>query len=350
MVKLGMSSTDSPVTVNVTAKEPVDVIEDPATTAITGWLVNDAGALKRCDANFANCGASLKQITNYAFDLGAVGAGWSNYTLLQIDNDLYVYDSGTNTLSASLFHDNNLEIWDVRSNQNKFYFSNNGTTNAIYSAPIDGSAAATQLITAEPGQINDMWPSANKLVYGTDTEIKTASKTAGPGSEVTLVSSASGSATLWATYNNHIYYTIYNDVGLPTAGVVDDDNSNKVETSGAEWVGAILGQTVTLDASTLFQTLIRADGYETQGAGAAFGGGALRSFDASSNTEIAEIGTIPADIASMDCYFSGFGGSTALCAGRDSTPQSDVFFIDAETPNSMERITATPTTGELPVD
>jgi hypothetical protein len=270
--------------------------------------------------------------------------------LLQIDNDLYVYDSGTNTLSASLFHDNNLEIWDVRSNQNKFYFSNNGTTNAIYSAPIDGSAAATQLITAEPGQINDMWPSANKLVYGTDTEIKTASKTAGPGSEVTLVSSASGSATLWATYNNHIYYTIYNDVGLPTAGVVDDDNSNKVETSGAEWVGAILGQTVTLDASTLFQTLIRADGYETQGAGAAFGGGALRSFDASSNTEIAEIGTIPADIASMDCYFSGFGGSTALCAGRDSTPQSDVFFIDAETPNSMERITATPTTGELPVD
>jgi hypothetical protein len=343
MVTLGMSATDAPVT----AKEPFDVLYDPATLSITGWLVNDAGALKRCDANFANCGPSLKQVSSFA---GVIWSGWT-YTLLEIDFNVYVYNSGTNTLSASIFNDNlNLEVWPTTSDQTKVYFVNNGTTNAIYSAPIDGSAAATQLIAAESGQINDMWLSTNKVVYATDTEIKTASKTAGPGSEVTLASSASGNVRLWMTFNNHIYYTTYSDVGVPTAGVVNDDGSNKVETSGAEWVGYVPGQSITLDEQALFQTIIRADGYETLGVGAAFGGGTLHSFDASDNTEVAELGTIPADIASIYCYFGGLGNrSTTLCTGVDSAPQSDVFFIDAEIANSMVRITATPTE-ELPVD
>ena len=340
MVRLGMSATDAPVT----AKEPIVPINDPATGSILGWLVNDAGALKRCNANFASCGASLKPITSNA---SWVGVGLENYSFLEIDNDLYVYNSETNTLSASIFHDTNIDVWPVRSDQNKVYFVNNGTTNAIYSAPIDGSAAATQLITAEPEQINEMWPSTNKLVYGTDTEIKTASKTAGPGSEVALASSPSGSATLLATKNTHIYYTTYSAGGVPTAGVVDEDNSNKVETSGSEWVGVIIGQTLTVDDSTLFQTLIRADGYETLGAGTALGGGTLHSVNGANRTEIAALGTIPNDIATIDCF--GFGaGSTVLCRGLDSTPRADVLFIDAETTDSMVRITSTPTISETP--
>ncbi|TPW16890.1 MAG: hypothetical protein FD130_871 [Halothiobacillaceae bacterium] len=52
MVRLGMSASDAPVV----AKRPVSVQGDFNTGAIAGWLVHDAGALKKCDANFAACG------------------------------------------------------------------------------------------------------------------------------------------------------------------------------------------------------------------------------------------------------------------------------------------------------
>jgi len=56
-----------------------------------GWC-NDAGALKYCDANFANCEASVVSIVNQRY-------------LMKTDDPLFVYNAKIETLFTSHLHD-----------------------------------------------------------------------------------------------------------------------------------------------------------------------------------------------------------------------------------------------------
>jgi len=84
MVRLGMSSTDTPVL----AKPTIQGLTDFTTGAISGWLLHEpvAGELQRCDASFANCSTITTVTSSVAWHSQS-----ANSSLLEIDNQLFVY-------------------------------------------------------------------------------------------------------------------------------------------------------------------------------------------------------------------------------------------------------------------
>jgi hypothetical protein len=340
MVRLGMSATDAPVVAPVILpvifKNRIASLIDGTTGAPSGWLVNDAGALKRCDASFATCGTSLKSVTSVSND----SYGWTNRVVLAIDHGWYVYDGDTMTLSTAIHTDLSgatSSYFHHASDGDKFYFVASDAPKSIYIVPVDGSAAATLLAT-DADDITYLRISANKLLYGTATAIKAVAKTGGTGAAL-----VSGNSYPVAISGNHVYYMTTNGP-IPTAGVIDDDGNNKSETANVAWIGLTYESIGIYDDNNRvpLQKIFRAEGYNALGAGKGYAGATLRSFNAASKAEVGVLGTVPTDIADISCY-----GPTAnmLCSGSNSS-QTDVFFLNAETPGSLVRVTNTPTKSE----
>ena len=342
MVRLDMGAADAPIT----AKQPIGTaLHDWTTGAISGWLVNDAGALKKCEANFANClVASSLEIKNYTSQVSIAG---SNRWLVDIDHRLYVYDGDTNTLSAeihTMVDEIRPLVTAVINDSNRFYFSTGKAPQEIYSAPVDGSASATRLVTAT-ANINGLALSANKLLYWTNTGINAVSKTS--GAVIPLVTGSS-LITMAAVNANHVYYTAGINEAHPIAGSVNDDGNLKVETPDASWQGfsIVTSWNLTDGFATISQaqTVIRAEGYNALGIGKGFGGAKLYAFDAATATQVALVGTVPTDVVRIYCSSSG---ANVLCNGSNASLQNDIFLLNAATLNSLVRVTDTPTKSEF---
>lgn len=336
MVRLSMSATDAPIT----AKAPIAELNNEATGALSAWLVNDGGALKRCDTNFANCGPSLKSITGRAaLEEEALVV---RKRLLTIDDALYVYDDNTHTLSSAIYTLGSTSHINVStSDAHNFYFSVSDAPKSIYAAPTDGSAVAVTLVT-DTDNILDFQVSSSKVVYTTKTSIKTVATTG--GSAESLVNA--DDVVFIVVNGSRIYYNTLSETEVPTAGVIDDSGGNKSETVNAHWVGFIPGAVIGIDGP-IFKTFVRAEGYNGLGSAKGFSGGTLRSFDAA-NAEIAVLGSIPSDIRYLYC--GGLeGNSRTLCRGFeriDLASHSDIFFLNAEIAGSFQRVTTTPTKNE----
>jgi hypothetical protein len=193
--------------------------------------------------------------------------------------------------------------------------------------------------------IVDFTLSTNTLLYWTSTGITKVVKSNGLATAL-----ATGtSAAVVAVNENHVYYNLNPINAAPTAGSIDDDGSNNTPTANASWRGFARGTTwdLTDGFASAYQTktIIRAEGYNAQGAGKGFAGGTLRSFATATNTGVATVGTLPTDITNINCSSLG---ANALCTGSNAS-QVDIFFINAETTASLLRITTTPTTNETPI-
>ncbi len=342
LVRLDMGANNAPVI----AKAPVIALRNWATGALSGWLVNDAGALKTCDENFKNCSASLHSITSTVKARASVGG--TNRYLLEIDNALYMYDGDAQTLSTSpIFSDSGLNIWQTRSDATNFYFVNNGTSKAIYSAPIDGSATATLMITAETEDIHAMFVSGGKIVYATLSAIKTKT-VADPVKPTATKTLISGSVILNWLSGNHIYYTTNSTSAIPTAGMIDVDGANQSETAAAAWSGLVFANSFRLDTYDTFDTILRTEGYVSLGAGGTgFGGGALHALNMANPAQHINLGTVPTDILSLDCFSGGWAQSpNVLCQSEDVNSLSDIIFVNTEASNSLARVTSTPAVSE----
>jgi len=341
MVRLSMGASDAPIT----AKQPIGTaMHNWSTGAITYWLVNDAGALKRCDANFANCSGNLLAVSSYASQWAIAGP---NRWLLEIDHVVYVYDGDTNTLSAarhSIGGTNQFVTGSITDGSN-FYFVTSNEPRVIYKASVavDGSVMAAAFVTDSANPIGGFTLSTNTLLYWTSTGITRVVKSNGSATAL-----ATGTAAgVFAVNGNHVYYNYTLGSGTPTAGSIDDDGNNKTETASASWSGVAYGTSWNLTdgfaAIYQAQTIIRADGYS---AGTGFAGAKLNSYNAASKALVAALGTVPTDITSISC--SSFGPNM-LCNGFNATPQSDIFLLNAETVDSLVRVTNTPTKNEYPI-
>lgn len=138
MVRLGMSPTEAPIV----AKKPIAEIHDWSTGAISGWLVSDSGALKRCDKNFSNCGAPLRSIGSQNYGSRWADSGNRSHMLFSIGDAMFVYNYGTGAVSPSIGNGSR-----GYSDGDKFYFRSTSPSRTVYSAPVDGSAPATTLLT-----------------------------------------------------------------------------------------------------------------------------------------------------------------------------------------------------------
>ena len=241
MVRLGMSASDTPVS----AKPIIEMLLDLNTGAITGWLVIDAGELKKCNANFTACGTTLMLVTSEVNEMLALG---SNRSLLNIDDQLFVYDGDANTLSDPIFTiPLGAGVIASAADDNHLYFAHEQT---IYKAPIDGSDLASEL-AIESGYIGFLMAvTANKVVYTAGanwfmtSSLKVADKATG---EITELDTAGtdGIASFFVAGNN-IYYNSYNLNREPTAGVINEAGGGQSETPDAAWSGSILSTSTDL--------------------------------------------------------------------------------------------------------
>lgn len=359
MVRLRMSASDAPVA----AKPPVIAIKSKSTGAIAGWLVHEAGALQRCDANFANCNVVMASVSRTPMALNHQGI---DRYVMEINNRIFVYNGTANTLSPRVFTipDAGLagmaSIFGINADDTAVYFA---ADKSVYRFPADGSAAATPLIT-EAVDIGVMTLTTNKVVYQVGNEIKAVAKTG--GTPITLAA-ATGSDVLepglfygmGTSSGNYVYYNIINidattttiNINRVAAVVVDENGGNRSSTPNAAWIGGTFPHTISLNASSNASAgkVIRAEGGTSNG----FGGATLKSFNAATAVEVATLGTLPAadNWSSLLC-FGIFNGDNALCTASVQPsvvlmPMSDIFFINTATANSLTRVTNTPDKSEM---
>lgn len=359
MVRLGMGASDVPVM----AKRPVAELGDFATGAIAGWLVFEAGALKKCDAAFANCGAPLKTVVGAPQfgDFVQLGLGL-NDRVLEIDGEIFVYDGQTNnTLSAPVFAvPTGTVAGPFAADDSHVYFAHEKT---IYRFPADGSAAVTVVaVEAEDIIAGQMATTASNVVYhtgakGAGKHLRAVAKTGGTSS---VLASAAGTddLMLMAVAGNRIYYNIRNTgivngmftVTPVAAGVVDENGGGKSEQAGAYWIAGGTYPTTVDFSKTGTQ------GFQPQRVIRADASGTLTSFDTATSASVASLGFLPADVDIAACY--GIGDATLCSATVQIIPapalpalpfQTDVFFLNAATANSLTQVTDTADKNEVPV-
>ncbi|MCF6257470.1 MAG: hypothetical protein L3K25_14415 [Gammaproteobacteria bacterium] len=355
MIRLGMGAGDAPVH----AKLSLQVLTDYATGAISGWMVNDAGGLKHCDANFANCGVSVTSIVSDANVLLEIDILGQRY-LMEIDDQLFVYDANTKTLSAPLLAiSSGSFVGSPVTDGTMVYFS---YETSVYQIPVDGSSMAVEFI-AETDRIAVMELTDSKVIYQIGAEIKSVDKTGGPIN--LLVSAASDDNVYFFITGSRIYYSIFNTKSLVIpmgndiikAGIVDENGNVELEFLDAAWVGTTFSTSFDLnDSINRFDDPVGV--ILAEGDGNDFSGATLKLFDAASGVESVTLGTLPTS-ADLPTFFCGGYENNVLCsASVNITPapalpalpfQSDVFFINSATAGSLARVTNTGDKNEAPL-
>jgi len=352
MVRLGMSATDAPII----AKPAIASFHDDTTGAISAWLVHDAGNLQKCNANFAAC-TNVRAATSVDLEIDI-----NDRVLLNIDDELFMYDGTTDTLSNSLFTITaGMFISPVSTDGTNIYF---GYGTLLYQFPIDGSSMATVLQT-ETSDVQRIEPGVSNIVYqvgsaGSGTEIKAVPKTGG-----TPVSLATATGTddliIMFVKGNKVYYNIRNTsivnstlvIRPVVAGIVNEDSTGKTETADAAWSGGTFKTDYNIDlvvnTGNYLDKVVLVEGYDIAGTGGAFAGATVKVYDAATATVGATVGTLATgtNLSNLNCF--GFGEDLLCTALLDITPapmppafpiQSDVYYMNTTIVNSLTRVTS----------
>lgn len=342
-VRLGDGPAVAPATY---PHDPVIEIRDPATGALLGWLATDGTTLNRYDAAFANPVLVVTFKTSVSEMLST-----SQRTFLRIDDAVYVWD-GT-ALSGPLYTSpargnplglSVIGITNALRDATNLYFSDGPS---LYRLPLDGSASAVAVVTeggSAAARIDTLAATDGALVYtvvdGVLSRLQAVAK--GGGTPVTLATASSGSLDIAATDAHRVYYNRApaSPTEAPAAGAIADTGASSSEITAAEWVGRSLGTALDPAKGLRYARLVLAEGYD--GAQPGFGGGTLSSYDPAADTKVATLGTIPADIHFMS--FVGYGQD--LLGAGSSESNRDIFLLNTEKANSLQRVTNTPSVNE----
>jgi hypothetical protein len=369
MVQLGMNSSTPPIT----ALMPVAVIHDPNSGAITGFIVNEGTALTQYDSNFQNRTVLYTPATtlNVAYTLATAGVTATG-GLFVLDGDIVHIDYVHGTVSASLF---TVPNWSSTSrfpstaNGTTAYFSVNTSdasqtpvvrTSAVYSMPLDGSAAPTQIST-ESGVVGAIavaefgtTPAWSVVPPGGSYTIKTSSSSS--AQPVTAITAAGNSGSFVVTANA-IYYTTSTFAKSGTnitysntqTGIVGMDGTviqaplansrfvaNERDNNGSDWLYIIRARNLSPVTVT---SVFNGDTYTEDG----LSGATLEAVSTTSNTVTTTLGAMPTGITIM----SGSGTLTATAGYIDglnvnSTPDPttrDLIYVDTSTANSLAPLT-----------
>ncbi len=363
MIRLGMSAAEAPVI----AKPAIASLHDDTTGAISGWLVHDvnAGELQRCDQNFANCSlvSAVTDEVDTKIDI-------YDQVLLEIDGELFMYDGATNTLSMSLLTLTTPTFLSspVSTDGTNIYF---GYATDLYQLPIDGSAVAT-VLQDEASDVQRVEPGVSNMIYqvgtsGSGVEIKSVPKTGGtPVSLVTVT--GTDDLIMMFVNGNKVYYNIRNTIIssssfeiIPTfAGSVNEDNTGKAEIADAAWIGFTFKTTYNIDTTVstgnFLENVILAEGYDIAGTGGSYAGATITVYDAATAAVGAPMGTLATaeNLPFFNCF--GFGVDLLCTASIDINPaptppalafQSDVYYMNVTTANSLTRVTSTQDENEI---
>ena len=376
MVKLNMSATTAPVL----ARMPAAIVHDPNTGAITGYVVNEGAALTMYDANFQNRVVLETPATPIAvaYALGTVQVIGTGATgrLFVLDGNIVYVNYGTGSVSPTLFTIPNYsptKRFPTANSPNTFYFSVDTSdrtqtpvtlTSALYSMPLDGSAAPIQLAT-ESGIIQQVvFP-----VGGTSTAysvvppkgvytIRAVTATAGQApTVVTAIATTANSGSFVATAAN-IYYTTSSyaspdpttrNYSNTTTGIVGMDGTvvsapvassrfiaQQSDTNGSGWLNVVRARNLTpvTLASSVDGITYTEDGIS---------GATLEVVDTATNAVSITLGTLPAGT-----IMNGTGTLTGTAGYIDGTNVSsttnpasrELLYIDTSSAGSLQTLTS----------
>jgi hypothetical protein len=366
MVYLGMGPNDSPIS----ALMPMAVVHDPNSGAITGFVVNEGTAITMYDQNFANRTVIYTPTTaiSVAYSLATSGVSATG-GLFVLDGNIVYIDYTQGSVSAPLF---TVPNWEPTT---RFPNSANGTTeffavntsneaatpvvptSAVYSMPLNGSAAPT-LLGSESGSIGQV----TVAIYGTTVAwsvvppggVYTIRTSTGAGATPVTAFTSPGNAGSFVVTASDIYYTtetlsttsattmVYSNT---QTGIVAMDgtvveapvlNSRFVaeerDDNGSDWVDIILATNlspVTLADSANGKT------YTEDG----ISGATLQVVDTSTNAVTLTLGTMPAGtvMSGSGTLISSAGYFDGLNVNSTGDPATrDLIYIDTSQANSLQ--------------
>lgn len=335
LIRVGMSPADAPITVPY---EPIRYVSsdfgdvsafDPIRSrrgGITGWLALDGSNVIRCDATFTICQSAasfvrsvrLLPTTVYSSPSGVL----PDVGVVQIDGQLYTFDTDTGTLSPSRhtfstddcsgFGRCRFVILDQ-----EYGYIGDGTD--IWRFRIADGSEAVPFLSGEQGSVNIWFLTADRVLYilesGTPSTftVKSVSKTGGAATTIIPPRDNRPSAIYYA--RGRIYY----QQGTVRA-MVNEDGTGRVEQPDSAWAGFIGNRLVWIDGC----------------ASDSCGGGTLIAGESGYSARAETVlGTVPSD--AFGIFFHG----NSLGMG------SEIFYADVRRRNSLVQVTNTPLEFEI---
>jgi hypothetical protein len=370
MVKLGMSPTDAPIA----ALMPMAVVHDPNSGAITGFIVNEGTAVTLYDENFANRTVLYAPNTaiSVAYSLATSGVSASG-GLFVLDGSIVYIDYVQRSVSASLFSVPNWnpeKRFDNSANGATVFFAVNTsneavtpvvTTSAVYSMPLNGSAAPTLLAT-ETGSISQV----TVAIYGTTVAwsvvppggFYTIRTSTGAGAQPVTAFTSPGNAGSFVVTSDNIYYTT-EKYSVPESGTVDYANTQtgivsmngtvveppvrdsrfvaeERDANGSNWIDIIRARNLSpvSVADTANGNTYTEDGIS---------GATLEVLDTSTNVVTLTLGTLPTGtiMSGSGTLISNAGYIDGLNVNSTADPATrELLYVDTSRSNSLQVLTS----------
>jgi hypothetical protein len=369
MVNLGMGPADSPIA----AIMPMAVVHDPRSGAITGFVVNEGTALTMYDQNFANRTVIYTPNTaiSVAYSLANSGVGATG-GLFVLDGNIVYIDYVQKSVSAPLF---TVPNWDPAK---RFVNSANGTTeffavntsnaaavpvvpsSAVYSMPLNGSAAPT-LLGTESGSIGQV----TVAIYGTTVAwsvvppggVYTIRTCTGAGMPPVTAFTSPGNAGNFVATAGDIYYTT-ETVSSPSAAAVVYSNTQtgivamngtvvqaplldsrfvaeERDNNGSDWIDIVRARNLTPVSIT---ETANGNTYTEDGVS----GSTLEVVDTATNAVTVTLGTMPAGtiMSGTGTLISSAGYFDGLNVNSSGDPATrELIYIDTSRADSLQVLT-----------
>ncbi len=370
MVKLGMSSADAPIA----ALMPMAVVHDPSSGAITGFIVNEGTALTLYDQNFANRTVLYTPATaiSVAYTLATSGVSATG-GLFVLDGSIVYIDYVGKSVSAALFSVPNWnpeKRFENSANGATAYFAVNTSnqavtpvvaTSAVYSMPLNGSAAPA-LLGTESGSINQV----TVAIYGTTVAwsvvppggFYTIRTSTGAGAQPVTAFTSPGNAGSFVVTADDIYYTTdtYSSPAADTAvysntqtGIVSMNGAvveapvldsrfvaEERDANGSNWIDIIRAR--NLSPVTVADTA-NGNTYTEDGVS----GSTLEVVDTSTNVVTLTLGTLPAGtiMSGSGTLISNAGYIDGLNVNSTADPTTrELLYVDTSQSNSLQVLTS----------
>jgi hypothetical protein len=347
IVRTDMDSNSEPI--NVTGKDVVTFVYSDD-DKVKGAIIKDSNILKYCNVDLSNCNTLANVV--YVSDIGSDNQNQKEY--LCVDGKIGIFYQSQNSLSLTKADCNNHVVDDKGRAYNMHYMDD--IRYIYYTDDKDRNIKRLDKNNVEKGwqtiysggDIEDIGEKTQNYLIAETTDGKLIAVKKDGSSTITIANDSNYYA--YIPTPNRLYFTKYTQDSkgnyIVNACYWDDGaNSPICDAKGTAWIGGSYAVDGTLNYSSYFTVykLLKVEGSN------GLAGGTLYAVDPSKLDSRINLGNIPSNFSVY--YGSGIGDNILLLGSENISNdkfQSDVFFANLSTQNSLKNITNTPDKNEKP--